>query len=117
MRSSDEVKIEFSPLPGPGGPGSAECRQEAAGAISALADELNQVKRRVAAMERAFPVDTWKEPDFAGHLTDHTRRAEDEKLMAGYKNEAAKKVVGGGVVVFLALLGTGALDWLKAHLK
>ena len=117
MRSNDEVKIEFSPLPGPGGPGSAECRQEAAGAISALADELNQVKRRVAAMERAFPVDTWKEPDFAGHLTDHTRRAEDEKLMAGYKNEAAKKVVGGGVIVFLTLMGTGALDWLKAHLK
>lgn len=112
MRSSDEVKVNFHPIPG--GP---DCREEAARAVEVITDELNAMKRRVAAMERAFPVDTWKEPDFAGHLTDHTRRAEDEKLMAGYKNEAAKKVVGGGVIVFLALLGTGALDWLKAHLK
>lgn len=112
MRSSDEVKVNFHPIPG-----GSNCREEAARAVEVIAGELNALKRRVAAMERAFPVDTWKEPDYAGHLTDHTRRAEDEKLMAGYKNEAAKKVVGGGVIVFLTLMGTGALDWLKAHLK
>lgn len=117
MRGNDEIKIEFSPLPGPGGPGSAECRQEAAGAISALADEVNQLKRRVAAMERAFPVDTWREPDFSGHLIDHNRRIDDAKLLTGYKNEAAKKIVAGGVVATLTLIALGAVEWIKAHIR
>jgi len=112
MRSSDEVKVNFHPIPG-----GSDCREEAAMAVEVITDELNQVKRRVAAMERAFPVDTWKEPDFAGHLTDHTRRAEDEKLMAGYKNEAAKKVIAGGVIAALTLMATGAVEWIKTHLK
>ena len=112
MRSSDEVKVNFHPIPG--GP---DCREEAAKAVEVITDELNAMKRRVAAMERAFPLDTWKEPDYAGHLTDHNRRVEDEKLMAGYKNEAAKKVIAGGVIAALTLMATGAVEWLKTHVK
>lgn len=112
MRSNDEVKVDFHPITG--GP---DCREEAAKAVEIITDELNQVKRRVAAMERAFPSNGWKEPDFSGHLTDHVRRVEDEKLMTSYKNEAAKKVVAGGVIAALTLIATGAVEWLKTHLR
>ena len=112
MRSSDEVKVNFHPIPG-----GSDCREEAARAVEVIAGELNALKRRVAAMERAFPLDTWKEPDYAGHLSDHNRRVEDEKMMQGYKNEAAKKVIAGGVIAALTLMATGAVEWLKTHLK
>lgn len=112
MRSSDDVKIDFHPIPG-----GSDCREEAAKAMEVITDELNHVKRRVADMERAFPANSWKEPDFAGHLTDHIKRAEDERLMTSYKNEAAKKVVAGGVIAALTLIATGAVEWIKTHLR
>ena len=112
MRSSDEVKIDFHTIPG-----GSDCREEAAKAMEVITDELNQLKRRVAAMERAFTLNAWKEPDFAAHLTDHTKRAEDEQVLTSYKNEAAKKVIAGGVIAALTLIATGAAEWVKTHLK
>ena len=56
-------------------------------------------------------------PDYDGHRVSHYNAVEQSKVVAGYKRDMTKRVLEWALVAVAVLIGQGALDWLRAHLK
>jgi len=68
-------------------------------------------------IEKAFIKNDLGEPDYDGHRKQHLAIADAEKILQSYKNEATKKVIGWVVALFLGIMSSGLIIWVKDHLK
>ena len=80
-------------------------------------NRISILEHRASFTATAFPKNDLGKPDYDGHRKHHLQIEKDEKLVEGYQIDATKKVIGGGVFFIIGLLATGALDWLKAHMR
>jgi len=78
---------------------------------------LDIVEHRSARMTEAFLQNELHLPDYDGHRSAHRKMTDEEKIIAGYKTDATKKVVGWGVAGAIGLFASGAVEHLKHLLK
>lgn len=78
---------------------------------------VDAVEHRTARMTEAFLHNELSLPDYDGHRTAHRKMVDEDRLIAGYKTDATKKVVGWGVAGAVGLLASGALEHIKNFLK
>ncbi len=86
--------------------------------------ELEAVEARVQALEigvsrmrEAFIKNDLGVPDYDGHRVAHFNAVEQSKVVAGYKNDLTKRVLEWLLVAVAVLIGQGAIEWIKGHLK
>ena len=85
--------------------------------IQDMNTRLSALEHKSARAAEAFVKNDLGVPDYDGHRRAHGDMIEQDKVVQGYKRDTTKKVlewltVGAGV-----LIGQGALEWIKAHLK
>ena len=80
-------------------------------------NRISILEHRASFTATAFPKNDLGKPDYDGHRKQHLQIEKDEKLVEGYQIDATKKVIGGGVLFIFGLFATGALDWIKAHMR
>ncbi len=86
--------------------------------------DLQDLHNRVSAIEHkgsraaeAFVKNDLGVPDYDGHRKAHLAMIEQAKVVNGYKRTLTQRILDGGLAVTGLLLGAGAIDWLRAHLK
>jgi hypothetical protein len=70
-----------------------------------------------ASMREAFPENDLNKPDYDGHRREHKRRATDIQVVNGYKESAVKEVIKWALIGTLMMTLSGAMQWIKDHLK
>jgi hypothetical protein len=95
-----------------------------ANAIDALRKDVDDLHARLSVVEHshssmreAFIQNDLGKPDYDGHRRGHKQLVKDSEVVEGYQIDATKKVVGAVVLGVLTLTMTGALEWLKAHIR
>ncbi len=89
-----------------------------------LVKEMADVQGRVqvletghARMKEAFIKNDLGIPDFDGHRVSHYNAVEQAKVVKGYTQDMTKKVLEWLLVAVAVLIGQGALEWIRGHLK
>lgn len=86
--------------------------------------DLQDLHNRVSAIEHkdsrvaeAFVKNDLGVPDYDGHRKAHLAMIEQAKVVEGYKRTTTQRLIEWGLAGLGLLLGAGAIDWLRAHLK
>jgi hypothetical protein len=72
--------------------------------VREMNDRISLMEHRHGYVSSAFPQNDLGKPDYDGHRRAHLQLIEDGKVVAGYKGEVAKTVLGviaGGVITLL----------------
>lgn len=87
----------------------------------ANSNELEDLRKECAncrsCIQRAFVKNDLGEPDYDGHRKAHATMIEADKVMEGFKREAAKKIVAWAMTVTLAVLSSALVLWWKDQIK
>lgn len=74
---------------------------------------LSNLEHQYGWIRNAFPQNDLQKPDYDGHRKDHLQIKEDNKVVAGYKSEVTKIVLGAVVGGLITLLVSGFLSSIK----
>ena len=85
--------------------------------VEAMEARVQALEIGTARMREAFIKNDLGVPDYDGHRVAHYNAVEQSKVVAGYKHDMTKRVLEWALVAVAVLIGQGALDWLKAHMK
>ena len=85
--------------------------------ITGLHARVTALEHKAARAAEAFVKNDLNVPDYDGHRKAHLDSIEQEKVVAGYKRTMTQRLLEWGLAGIGVLLGVGALDWIKAHLK
>ena len=85
--------------------------------VESLNTRLSAIEHSHGAMREAFVLNDLGKPDYDGTRKRSLALIEDAKIIEGYKGDATKKVFGFVAVGVVTLTLTGALEWLKAHIR
>jgi hypothetical protein len=69
--------------------------------VQDMNERVSILEHRHSYVSTAFPQNDLGKPDYDGHRKDHLQIKEDSKVVAGYKGEVTKTVIGfiaGGVL-------------------
>jgi hypothetical protein len=85
--------------------------------ITDLNDRVSSLEHKAARAAEAFVKNDLNVPDYDGHRKAHLDSMEQAKVVAGYKRTMTQRLLEWGLAGVGVLLGAGALDWIKGHLK
>ena len=85
--------------------------------IAGLNDRVSMLEHKAVRSAEAFVKNDLGVPDYDGHRKSHLDSIEQEKVMTGYKRTMTQRLLEWCLAGIGVLLGVGALDWIKAHLK
>ena len=92
--------------------------------FDALKKEVEDVNARLSVVEHshgsmreAFIQNDLGKPDYDGHRRGHKQLVKDAEVVEGYQADATKKVLGAVAIGVVTLTITGALEWIKAHIR
>lgn len=85
--------------------------------INGLNDRVSKLEHKGSRAAEAFVKNDLGVPDYDGHRKAHLEMIEQAKVVAGYKRTMTQRVLEWGLAGIGVLLGAGALDWIKGHLK
>lgn len=85
--------------------------------ISGLNDRVSMLEHKAARAAEEFVKNDLGVPDYDGHRRAHLDSMEQAKVVAGYKRTMTQRLLEWCLAGVGVLLGAGALDWIKAHLK
>ena len=91
----------------------AEVRKD----VDGIHVRLESVEHSHNRMKEAFVQNELKLPDYDGHRVRHANDIEKAKVVQGYQRDMTKRVLEWVLVAVGVLIGQGALEWVKAHLK
>jgi len=84
-------------------------------------DELNtdvqELKHSMARMREGFVKNDLGNPDYDGHRVSHASSIEKAKVVQGYQRDMTKRAMEWLLVAVGVLIGQGAIEWVKAHIK
>lgn len=98
-------------------PRTCEACQQAAKDIEKLNSRVDTLEHSCSRMREGFPKNDLGNPDYDGHRVAHVNSIERSKVVSGYQRDMTKKVLEWILVAVGVLIGQGALEWVKAHLK
>lgn len=79
--------------------------------------QISSLDIRYSRISEAFVKNDLGAPDYDGHRVAHGTAIEQSKVVAGYKRDLTKRVLEWMLVAVAVLIGQGAMDWLKGHIK
>ena len=82
-----------------------------------LNDRTQTLEHSCSRMREAFVKNDLGNPDYDGHRVAHASAIDKAKVVSGYQRDMTKKVLEWILVAVGVLIGQGALEWIKAHLK
>lgn len=89
-----------------------------------VAKEMNAITVRVTTIENghsrmkeAFVKNDLGIPDYDGHRVSHYNSIEQARVVSGYKRDLTKRVLEWALVAVAVLIGQGAIEWIKGHIK
>lgn len=85
--------------------------------IGGLNDRVSALEHKTARAAEAFVKNDLGVPDYDGHRKAHLDSMEQAKVVAGYKRNMTQRILDWGLAGVGVLLGAGALDWIKGHIK
>ena len=85
--------------------------------VDDLHARLSVVEHSHSSMREAFIQNDLGKPDYDGHRRGHKQLVKDSEVVEGYQIDATKKVVGAVVLGAITLTMSGALEWLKSHIR
>ena len=85
--------------------------------ITDLNDRVSSLEHKAARAAEAFVKNDLGVPDYDGHRKAHIEMIEQAKVVSGYKRTLTQRILDGGLAVAGLLLGAGAIDWLRVHIK
>lgn len=85
--------------------------------IGGLNDRVSALEHKTARAAEAFIKNDLGVPDYDGHRKAHLDSMEQAKVVAGYKRTMTQRLLEWGLAGIGVLLGAGALDWIKGHIK
>lgn len=85
--------------------------------IGGLNDRVSELEHKTARAAEAFVKNDLGVPDYDGHRKAHLDSMEQAKVVAGYKRNMTQRILDWGLAGVGVLLGVGALDWIKGHIK
>lgn len=94
---------------------------EACAEVRKDVDELNtdvqELKHSVARMREGFVKNDLGNPDYDGHRVSHASSIEKAKVVQGYQRDMTKRALEWLLVAVGVLIGQGAIEWIRAHIK
>lgn len=97
---------------------SADCKcEDVADDLTELDKRLQTVEHGFARMKEAYVKNDLGVPDYDGHRVAHFNAIERDKVVKGYQRDMTKRVLEWVLVAVGVLIGQGALEWIKAHIK
>lgn len=85
--------------------------------LAALDKRVQVLEHGFARQKEAFIKNDLGVPDYDGHRVAHFNAVEQSKVLNGYKRDLTKRVLEWALVAVAVLIGQGALDWIKTHMK
>ena len=82
-----------------------------------MENRLRTVEKVLVRVTEGFPKNDLGNPDYDGHRVAHVGMIENAKVVQGYQRDLTKKVLEWLLVAVAVLIGQGAVEWLKAHIK
>ena len=86
--------------------------------------EVDEIHTRIQTLEHScsrmregFPKNDLGNPDYDGHRVAHVNAIEKAKVVQGYQRDMTKRVLEWIMVGVAVLIGQGALEWLRSHLR
>lgn len=98
-------------------PRTCEACQEVRKDVDDINTRVQTLEHSCSRMREGFPKNDLGNPDYDGHRVAHVTSIEKTKVMQGYQRDMTKRVLEWLMVGVAVLLGQGALEWIKAHLK
>jgi len=75
------------------------------------------MKASMARMREGFVKNDLGNPDYDGHRVSHASSIEKAKVVQGYQRDMTKRAMEWLLVAVGVLIGQGAIEWVKAHIK
>ena len=85
--------------------------------IQDLNARVSAIEHKSARTVEAFVKNDLGVPDYDGHRKAHIEMIEQAKVVSGYKRTLTQRILDGWLAVAGLLLGAGAIDWLRVHIK
>lgn len=85
--------------------------------VDGLNSDVQELKHSLARMREGFVKNDLGNPDYDGHRVAHATSIEKAKVVQGYQRDMTKRVLEWLLVAVGVLIGQGALEWVKGHLK
>lgn len=104
------------PLPEPKPRVCEEC-EKAQKELEAMEARVQALEIGVSRMREAFVKNDLGVPDYDGHRVAHFNEIERSKVVDGYKRDLTKRILEWMLVAVSVLIGQGAIEWIKGHIK
>ena len=91
----------------------AEVRKD----VDGIHARLEAAEHSISRIREGFPKNDLGNPDYDGHRVAHVSAIEKAKVVQGYQRDMTKRVLEWALVAVGVLIGQGALEWVKAHLR
>lgn len=98
-------------------PRTCEACAEVCEDMKVINTRLESVEHSHNRMKEAFVKNDLGLPDYDGHRVSHANSIEKAKVVQGYQRDMTKRTLEWILVAVGVLIGQGALEWIKGHLK
>ena len=98
-------------------PRTCEACQEVVKDVESLNSRVEALEHGTSRIREGFPKNDLGNPDYDGHRVAHVNAIEKAKVVQGYQRDMTKRVLEWLLVAVAVLIGQGAMDWIKGHLK
>lgn len=98
-------------------PRTCEACTEVRKDVDMLNTDVQELKHRMARMREGFVKNDLGNPDYDGHRVSHASSIEKAKVVQGYQRDMTKRAMEWLLVAVGVLIGQGAIEWVKAHIK
>lgn len=98
-------------------PRTCEACQEVRKDVDDINTRVQTLEHSCSRIREAFVKNDLGNPDYDGHRVAHATAIDKAKVVQGYQRDMTKKVLEWLLVAVAVLIGQGALDWIRGHLK
>lgn len=82
-----------------------------------IRDRVANIERQQLDQTEAFVENDIHKPDYDGHRKDHIKLKKQEEIMASYKSDMTKRILGIIITFVIGLITTGLVSKMSDHIK
>ena len=98
-------------------PRTCEACSEVRKDVDSMHTRLEAAEHSISRIREGFVKNDLGNPDYDGHRVAHATSIEKAKVVQGYQRDMTKRVLEWLLVAVGVLIGQGALEWVKGHLR
>lgn len=98
-------------------PRTCEACTEVRKDVDGIQTRLETAEHSISRIREGFVKNDLGNPDYDGHRVSHATSIKKAEVVQGYQRDMTKRALEWLLVAVGVLIGQGALEWVKAHLK